>query len=118
MLIYKYVAACIQYLRTFNFFQHIFVAGGTGNVPGTESSVERLQYVRGEGGLDEFSGLKWEPAGKLSIARYFIRGHTYAASLSHLRTAESAAVRRFVLLNLKETSPQMERGRSTDKHTR
>ena len=53
-------------------FQHIFVAGGTGNVPGTETSVERLRYVAGDDGLENLANLKWEPAGKLSIARYLV----------------------------------------------
>ena len=43
------------------------MAGGSGNVPGTETSVEMLEYVGG--GLENLSGLKWEPAGKLSTAR-------------------------------------------------
>ena len=50
-------------------FQHIFVAGGTGNVPGTETSVEMLEYVAEGGGLEKLSELKWEPAGRLSTAR-------------------------------------------------
>ena len=58
---------CVGNEHDLTTFQHIFVAGGTGNVPGTESSVEMLEFIGG--GVELLSGVKWEPAGKLSTAR-------------------------------------------------
>ena len=50
-------------------FQYIFVAGGTGSVAATPTSVERLKYAIEGLGRVSAAHAKWEPAGALSAAR-------------------------------------------------